>query len=155
MKFLKAKIYIDQDAGSTRYTYPQVWLDNKERIPLIGTPNDREIAKQCGDQAVDEKGTYQVLYPLVPDDLVDTLLALDGVTVATAEEVDAFSETHLPKREVVNDQHAVLGVLVKQARGEVLTKADNSVLDPTTDTPGTTLSKSLVELANPYGYTNQ
>ena len=90
MKILKAKIYVDQSGGSTKYTYPQVWLDNRERIKEILYPQDRS------DQGNDAKGTFQLVYPVVPDDVATELLKLPEFSVANRTEFENYSTKHYP-----------------------------------------------------------
>ena len=70
MKVLKAKICITHKNGATQYIgYPQIWLDNKEKIPMILYPNDRS------DEILNREGKLcQIVFPVVPDDLAMELL---------------------------------------------------------------------------------
>ena len=71
MKVLKAKIEVVHPNGtSTEYKdYPQVWLDNKEKLQAILYPKDRS------DEVSENGKLYQILYPLVPDELEADFLA--------------------------------------------------------------------------------
>lgn len=130
MKILKAKVYVDQSGGKTTYIYPQVWLDNKEKFPAIMYPNDRT------DQGTDEGGTYQWVYPVVPDDLAATLLALPEFSAPTRADVQAYADKHWPAVETILDSTKVLTVVAKILRQEALTLDERKALDPADPTPG-------------------
>jgi len=147
MKLIKAKIYVEQDAGGTRYTYPAIWLDNKERIPAILYPQDRS------DQGTDEKGTFQFVYPVVPDDLV-AAFEKEGFEVADSQDAQAYSDKHAPAREVIEDQSKVIKILAKVALDTPLTQKEKEALDPLSPEKGITMSKSFIEIARDYGADN-
>lgn len=139
MKLLKAKVYVDQSKGNTTYSYPDAWMENVERIPAIFYPNDRS------DQGKDEKGTYQVVYPIVPDDLVDAFLKL-GFEMADRKEVEAYTLKHNPPKETITDQNKVLAITAKVALGATLTQTEKDSLDPLKEETGVSMSKSWLEI---------
>lgn len=141
MKVLKAKVYVDQSNGSTKYTYPQVWLDNKERIPEILYPNDRT------DQGTDQNGTYQWVYPIVPDDVAAELTKLDEFEIADRIELETYAAKHAPVIERVTNPDKVISVLAKIARGEELTKQDTDTIDPEKPESGIVKTKPWLEEA--------
>lgn len=147
MKLIKAKVYIEQDASGTRYSYPSVWLDNKERIPAILYPQD------SSDQGADEKGTFQFVYPLVPDDLVFDF-EKEGFEVADSQDAQAYSDKHAPAREFIQDQTKVISILAKVALDTPLTQKEKDALNPLSDEKGITMSKSFIEIARDYGADN-
>jgi len=69
MKIIKAKIKVSHANGGTEYVYPQIWLDNVTEIPMIVYPNDRT------DEVSESGETYQICYPVVPDELQTQMLA--------------------------------------------------------------------------------
>lgn len=150
MKVLKAYIEIEHPSPtSTNYIgYPQLWLDNATRIPLVLTPNDRS------DEVVHNGKLCQILYPVVPDDLLDQFLAIDGITLADPNELEAYSDKHTPRTESITHERVFNKIMLKFMRGEPLSKKDRDALDPTNPEPGVTMSKSFTDLADEYGATN-
>lgn len=148
MKLMKALIEINRDNGSTEYVgYPEVWLENKHRIPAILYPNDRT------DDVVQDGKLYQPLFPVVPDDLVDAFISI-GFEIADSDEALAFSEKHAPSKEIIEDERTVLMVVSKSVRGEALSQKEKDALDPSKSERGITMSKSFFETAKQYGCDN-
>lgn len=150
MKIIKAKIKVTHDGGATQYVYPQIWLDNVSKIPQITYPNDRT------DEVVDKGSEYQIVYPVVPDDLYTEMLSKepDVFSVADQVEFEAYSDKHYPQKEVINDTNAVLSVLAKAQLGEVLTKAEKDVLDPKSAVAGVTQTERVIDtVITKYGAT--
>lgn len=145
MKLLKAKVKITHNGGGTQYTYPQIWLDNKERIPAILYPKDRT------DELVEGNMLYQVVFPVVPDDLYDELLRLPEFSIPSQTEVRAYTDKHAPKREVMQDEEKVLSLLAKVGRGATLNQQEKNALDPAHPEKGLGMSKDFVEVCNDYG----
>lgn len=145
MKLLKAKVKITHNDGATQYTYPQIWLNNKERIPSILYPKDRT------DELVEGNALYQVVFPVVPDDLYDEFLKLPEFSIPSQAEVQSYTDKHLPKREVMQDESKVLSLLAKVGRGNALTQQEKDALDPAHPTKGLGMSKDFVEICNDYG----
>ncbi len=143
MKFLKAKIYIEQDEGGTRYTgYPEGWMDNKERIPMISYQSDRS------DQGVENGKKFQTAYAIVPDDLYDILMQSDQCSAPTKAEIEAHQNKHEPKTEVITNQTKILTALSKLARKEKLDPTELKAIDPNDSTEaGIEMSKTFLELA--------
>lgn len=141
MKVLKAKVYVDQSNGATKYTYPQTWLDNKERIPEILYPNDRS------DQGTDEKGTYQWVYPIVPDDVAQELIKLPEFTTPDRTELELYADKHAPVVERINNPDKVISILAKVTRGEKLTLAEQDAIDPTKPESGIVMTKPWLQQA--------
>lgn len=142
MRILKAKIYVSQTPGNTEYRYSPVWLANKERIPAIIYPNDRT------DQGTDAKGTYQIVYPCVPDDVAQALIddPETDITECPRAEVAAYVEKHHPKKNMILDNVKVLTILSKSARGEKLSKDEIDAIDPKHPAEGINESKFLHEI---------
>jgi hypothetical protein len=132
MKVLKAKIYVDRSQGNTTYTYPQEWLDNKEKFPSILYPADRT------DDATDVGGTYQFVYPIMDDATADALLAKypDSFFSTSLAEVSAYAEKHAPQTTVINNQTKVLTLIAKTVIGQTLTQLEKDALDPTKSVDG-------------------
>lgn len=147
MQILRAEVEITHPpAGGTVYVYPLTWLANKEKIPTILYPDNR-----TGE--IERNGKrYQIVYPLVPDDLVDTFLKEKGIELADPDEVQAYGEKHMPKREAVVHEQKVMVILAKFARGESLSDVEKEALDPAKEEPGVTLSKSFLEVCEEYGW---
>lgn len=126
MKIIKAKIKVTHDNGGTQYVYPQLWLDNKERIPMISYQSDRT------DEITTGQNTYQTCYPLVPDDLYAQMLAQhpEIFSVTNQVEFEAHSAKHNPTKQTITDKDALLTFLTKVALGETLTKEEKDKLDP-------------------------
>lgn len=150
MKIIKAKIKVTHDNGGTQYVYPHLWLDNVSRIPMITYPNDRT------DEVADKNDTYQIVYPVVPDDLYDQMLIEhpEIFSVADQTEFEAYSDKHCPQKEIITDQQAVLTALAATTTGKELTQKQRDALDPTSDVPGVTLTKRMIDIATQdYGAT--
>jgi len=148
MKVLKALIEVNHEGGGTNYLgYPQVWLDNKESIPAILYPENRDEEIVIGDKL------FKVVFPLVPEEKVAEFLAA-GLELADPIEVEAASNKHWPKREVVNDQAKLNTILLKVARKETLTPLDEKALDPNDPESGVIMTKNFVEIARDYGADN-
>jgi len=141
MKILKALIEVQHpDANSTQYMgYPQVWLDNKERIPAILYHSTRE------DEIQQDGKLYQTAFLVVPDDLAVELLKEENITEAARPEVDSFAAKHYPIKTMINDQDAVLAITAKAALGETLTKEEKDALDPNSPVKGIIKTKPWVE----------
>lgn len=136
MKIIKAKVYIDQDTGSTVYHYPDIWLKNKESIPAILYPQDRS------DQGTDERGKFQIIYPVVPDDLATELLKLPEFSPANQKELEQYSLKHQPIKEVITDQSTVIKATLKLAKGQSLAQKEIDALDPDSPEPGIVKTKA-------------
>lgn len=141
MKVIKAKIKVTHEGGGTHYVYPQIWLDNVSLIPMVTYPENRT------DDIVEKGSEYQIVYPLVPDDLYAKMLETepDVFSVADQAEFEAYSDKHYPQKEVISDTNAVLVVLAKAQKGEVLTKEEKDVLDPTSPVLGVSKTKRVIE----------
>ena len=141
MKILKAKIKVTHDNGATQYVYPQLWLDNVTRIPHITYPNDRT------DEVQESGKEYQIVYPVVPDDLYTQMLAEhpEIFSVANKTEFEEYSDKHYPQKQIITDTNAALVVLAKAQKGETLTKAEKDVLDPKSSVAGVTLTERVID----------
>lgn len=141
MKILKAKIKVTHDNGATQYVYPQLWLDNVTRIPHITYPNDRT------DEVQESGKEYQIVYPVVPDDLYTQMLAEhpEIFSVANKTEFEAYSDKHYPQKQIITDTDAVLTALVSVANGETLTQKQQEALDPVSAVPGVTLTERVID----------
>lgn len=149
MKVLKALVEVEHpNEGTTQYVgYPKAWLDNKEKIPTILYPQDRT------DEMVQNGKTYQILYPVVPDDVATEMLKSPDFSLANPVELNAYSAKHLPQREIARDD-IVLPILIKQARGEKLSPKDLNALDPNNPEPGVRMSEKFEDMARAYGADN-
>lgn len=150
MKIIKAKIKVSHANGGTEYVYPQIWLDNVTEIPMIVYPNDRT------DEVSESGETYQICYPVVPDELQTQMLAEHPEIFSVAEktEFEAYADKHYPQKTIITDTDKVLSILAKSATGETLTKKDKDALDPQNETTGVTLSKRTADIATiDYGAT--
>jgi len=141
MKIIKAKIKVTHDGGGTQYVYPQIWLDNVANIPMVTYPNDRT------DEVVDRTGSYQIVYPAVPDELYNKMLAEhpEIFSVANRLEFETYSDKHYPVKDRITDQDAVMTVLAKVALKEVLTETDEAVINPTSPTAGINKTERVVD----------
>jgi hypothetical protein len=141
MKVIKAKIKVDQSQGSTQYEYPSIWLANKERIPMIVYPNDRS------DQVSDEKGEYQIVYPVVPDDLYEEMLKLhpEQFEPAGQAEFEQYADKHHPRKVVTLDQNKVNEIVSKIALGKPVTKDEKNSINPEVDGGAVVKSKRVVD----------
>ena len=149
MKILKVKIEITHDNGATQYIgYPKIWLDNKEKIKEILYPSNRT------DEVGEGGKLYQIVYPILPDDLYEQMKTLPICSEPDPAELAAYSDKHAPQAERITDEKKVIAILAKTARGEVLAKADKDALDPENSTPGITKSKRWVDEIKKYGITN-
>jgi len=150
MKIIKAKVKVTHEGGATHYVYPQIWLDNVSRIPMITYPNDRT------DEVSDIDGEHQIVYPVVPDDLYTEMLTKHPEVFSVADQVEfeAYSDKHYPQKQIINDTDAVLLVLAKAQKGDVLTKADKNVLDPLNATAGVVSTERVIDkVIKDYGAT--
>lgn len=150
MKVIKAKVKVTHDGGGTHYVYPAVWLDNVSRIPMITYPNDRT------DEVVEIDNEYQIVYPVVPDDLYTEMLATNPEVFSVADqmEFESYSDKHYPQKEVINDTDAVLLVLAKAQKGEVLTQTENDIIDPRSMTAGIVSTERVIDkVTKDYGAT--
>lgn len=149
MKLLKAKIEVTHENGATQYVgYPQLWLDNKEKIPAILYPKDRT-------DELDENGkTYQIVYPVVPDDLHPEFLQDALFSEPDLIELQAYNDKHSPSIEKISDADRVLSILTKVARNEALTPEEKLALDPASTEPGVTTTKDFLQIAKDYGCDN-
>lgn len=149
MKVIKAKIeVIHPDATSTTYVgYPAVWMDNKDRIVAILDANRNE-------ETIENGRFYKHLVVIVPDDLFDLMIANPLFSVPTRAEVVAQTATNMPKKQVVNDEQKILQILVKNVKGEALTKADKDAIDPTKPDSGVVMTKDFIDFCNDYGVNN-
>lgn len=145
MKIIKAKVLITHDNNATQYFYPQIWLDNKEKIPSILYPQDRT------DEVADSNKLYQIVYSIVPDDLYAELLKLPEFSVPSQAEVQSYTDKHAPKRETMQDEGKVLSILAKVGRGVILNQQEKDALNPAHPEKGLGMSKDFVETCNDYG----
>jgi hypothetical protein len=149
MKILKVKIEVTHNNGATQYVgYPKEWLDNKEKISNILYPGDRT------DEVGEGGKLYQIVYPVLPDDLYDKMKNLPICSEPNLAELTAYSDKHAPQVERITDENKVIGILAKTAQGKVLTKADKDALDPENPTPGITKTKRWIDEIKQYGITN-
>lgn len=148
MKVLKAKIEVDHSSGGTRYIYPSIWLENKEKIPSILYPGNRL------DEVEENGKTYQIVYPCIPLDLVSAFLANPNFSVCTEDEVRACSDKHYPESPHITDEARVIAILAKSARGEELLPEESAAIDPNNPEPGITTSPKWSDrMKNEYGAT--
>lgn len=150
MKVIKAKIKVTHDGGATQYVYPKLWMDNVSRIPQVTYPNDRS------DEVIDKSETFQIVYPVVPDDLYEEMLTKepDVFSVADQIEFEAYSDKHYPQKEIITDTNAVLVVLARAQKGEVLTQGDKDILDPNSPVQGISRTERVVDtVITKYGAT--
>ena len=149
MKILKVKIEVTHVNGATQYVgYPREWLDNKERIPTILYPSDKT------DEIIEGGKIYQVVYPILPDDVYDIMKRLPICSEPTKAEIEAYSDKHLPQTIIINDQNKILTILAKAALEEKLTKEEKDALNPDKPTSGVTKTKKWTDNLIEYGVTN-
>ncbi len=149
MKVLKALIEIEHPSSlSTNFIgYPQLWIDNKERIPMIMMPTDRSEDIEMNGKL------YQPLFPLVPDDLFDAFLKIDGFSEPDPVELQTFADKHAPQTEIF-EERIFNKIVLKFINGEELTQKDRDAIDPASPERGVTLSKGFINLAKEYGADN-
>ena len=145
MKVLKYFVSIEQDIGGTRYSYPDTWIQNKEKFPMVIYPSAR------GEETTRDGKPCQPVFVLVPDDLVDDMKII-GCVHASETEFRSFSDKHYPSRDIISDQSSTLLAISRVIKGTATGK-DMDVLDPESSEPGVSKSKSAYELAGDYGVT--
>lgn len=141
MKLIKAKIeVVHPDASSTHFIgYPQVWLDNKEKIVAVLDPGDRL------EEIIEDGKIFKILYAMCTDDALNQLLTSDLIQAADIAEARAYAEQKFPQKVITSDQDAVNAVLAKIGKGEVLAKKDLDALNPDNPEAGLTKSKNWVD----------
>ena len=140
MKLLKVKIEVTHVNGATQYVgYPRIWLDNKERIQEILYPADRT------DEVNENGKLYQIIYPVLPDDVYEQMKNLSICYEPNLIELTAYSEKHAPQFERITDEKKVLAILAKVALGEELSKEEKDTLDPEKPASGISKSKKWID----------
>lgn len=141
MKIIKAKIKVDQSQEGTRYEYPSIWLANKERIPMIVYPSDRS------DQVSDEKGEYQIVYPVVPEDLYEEMLKLHPEQFEPADQVEfeKYADKHHPRKIITLDQNKVNEIVSKVTLGVPVTLDEKNSINPEVEGGAIVKSKRVVD----------
>lgn len=149
MKILKVKIEVTHENGGTQYIgYPKIWLDNTNKIPEILYPKDRT-------DEVDENGkTYQIVYPVLPDDLYEKMKDLPICSEPNLTEFTIYSDKHAPSVEVINNQQKVISILAKVGRKQILTKQEENALDPDNQEIGINKTEKWTDKIQKYGITN-
>lgn len=148
MKILKAKVSINRWNGSTNYHYPWAWLSNKEKIPAILYPSNRN------DEIIENGQLYQIVYPIVPDDVATELLKDSNFSLPTRPEIESYANKHYPIKDSITDDKKILTILAKVARKESLTLEDEKALDPNSPEKGINKSRSWLEVCTDYNVTN-
>ena len=148
MKLLKVKIKRTQNAGSTHYEYPPEYNPKKFQVLCYETQLEGKY-----DAVVGRGNTDEYVIGFVPDGEETVFLYSPDITEINKSEVDAFLGADLDKKvQKITDQDAVLSVLAKSAKKEVLTEADLKVLDPKDATAGITESKSYNDVLKENGF---
>lgn len=148
-KILKVKVEVTHINGATQYVgYPKEWLDNKSKISAILYPADRT------DEVSENGKTYQIVYPIIPDDVYDLMKNLPICSEPNLAELTAYADKHVPQTIRITDQDKVLAILAKAALDEKLTKEEKDALDPNNPTAGVTKTKKWTENLITYGVTN-
>jgi len=153
MRMIKMRIKRTNENGATHYTYPPQYVAEKINSGFGPIYEGGECASDSWARNADDE--YILIG--VADADADGFLQADGHKDASGFVYEAKEVTKeksiedcdkwIKVTEKINDQNKVTSILVKVARGEVLTQADKDALEPTKkDVPGIVNTDSMREL---------
>lgn len=135
MKLIKVKTTITQKDGVTYRAYPPEYDATKINVLCYG------------DEQVDP-ADYEYCICAVDDEYAPELLKAKVASEIDEVETLAFGEKHRPAVEVINNPKAVIDVVKKVVKSEVLSKEDLAVLDPTNTKAGIIKTPTFTERFN-------
>lgn len=141
-KVLKVKIGRNKTAAKTSYSYPKEYDPKKFQVLCYESMVTHKLADVVGRDAT--PGGHEYVLGFVKDEDVAGFLVSPDIVEVNRTETEEFLGADLEKStEKITDTNAVMLVLAKVARNEILTEEDKKTIDSSDATAGVSKSRTL------------